>query len=302
MAYLLSLLVPGWGHLSSRATFSGVCLVIFWLVGLAILFVMSSFQVWLIMTLFGLHGLFVLVSIVDLKRLRRKGRIDKVSPFRTLIALPAISILIGIAFFLVTTHLVRPIEIRSGSMTPSVVTGDVVLVQMFGPTVFGIHLGDIVLVFHPRLEGRLLIKRILGMAGDLIEVRSGEFWRNGRRLSQCNLRRLRDHETRQPVVERLEVLDGRPHLVWDVPAVRSKNVRLRVPPGRIFVVGDNRDRSGDSRNFGNVPITLVHGIVTNRIAPVLTDQVFKAPLGARQRAYKLCSNRRGSGKNTRKRR
>jgi len=109
----------------------------------------------------------------------------------------------------------------------------------------------VVLLAHPQHRGRLIVKRILGMAGDLMQIRAESC---GATVAPCRVRaaELRDHETHQAVVERLEVLDGRPHLVWDQPAVRATALDVRVPEGHLFVMGDNRDRSGDSRSFGPV--------------------------------------------------
>jgi len=291
MAYLLDVLIPGLGHLAARRWVLGVVLLAAWFSGLFVGALALSFDTRALLPLVAVHPVLACFAVVRLFWLNRRERLTR-RPWRWSLALvPLVAVVLTGSGLVFSSAVVRPVLIRSGSMSPSVVTGDVVLVQMFGPLLNGVHLGDIVLVMHPQHRGRLLIKRIIGLAGDLIQIRGGELMRNGRRLSECELRSLRDHETHQPVIERLEVLGHRPYLVWDRPAVRSRAIDVRVQPGHLFVVGDNRDRSGDSRTFGTVPVENVRGLVTVRIAPVLTNRVYQAPLGARRSAYERCSSR-----------
>lgn len=299
MAYILELVAPGLGHLASRRWPSGALLLLLWTLGHAAVYVAMSFEVWAMLAFPVVQVVLAFIACFDLYRVRKKSNDPKHRPgclFSSLFApIPAV---IGVAAVLfVTSTVVRPIRIRSGSMTPSVVTGDVILVQIFAPFIWEARLGDIVLVTHPQHSDRLLIKRVIGVAGDLITIRGGNLQRNGRTLSQCQLRTLRDHETNQRVRERLEVLNRRPYLVWDQPATRSRALTRRVPEGHIFVVGDNRDRSGDSRSFGPVQTSSVRGLVTARIFPVLTDDIYRAPLGARREAFRRCSRSGNNGSN-----
>lgn len=299
MAYFLDIIAPGIGHLTARRWFAGPALLLLWFAGLIAAYTAMSFDVRALYVMLGVHPLMATVALAHLLWLRHRSAISS-PPWRwSLALLPLVIATLVLGGLFYTNNAVRPVTVRSGSMSPSVVTGDVILVQMFGPLLRGLHLGDVVLIAHPQHSGRLLIKRILGIAGDLIQIRGGEFLRNGRRLSQCQLRSLSDHETHNPVVERLEVLEGRPYLVWDRPAIRSLALDVRVPPGHLFVVGDNRDRSGDSRSFGTVPNANVRGLVTVRIAPVLTNEVYKAPLGARRAASKRCSRQSGQRRSKR---
>lgn len=289
MAYLLDIIAPGLGHMTARRWFSGTSLLVVWFAGLTAAFTAMSFNVKALFILLGVHPLIATLALAHLLWLRHRAALSS-PPWRwSLALLPLVIAALVLGTLYYTSSVVRPVTVRSGSMSPTVVTGNVILVQMFGPFLYGLHLGDVVLIAHPQHSGRLLIKRILGMAGDLIQIRGGELLRNGRRLSQCQLRSLRDHETHNPVVERLEVLEERPYLVWDRPAIRSRALDVRVPARHLFVVGDNRDRSGDSRSFGTVDASNVRGLVTVRVAPVLTNEVYQAPLRARRAAYQRCS-------------
>lgn len=294
MSYLLDLVVPGVGHLAARRWITGLLLIGHWLGGLAASWVAASIDARAVLGLPAVHAALAVLSVAHLRWLRRPAAAHaRETTWRwAWLALPAVWVVAAGLGLALTSRVVRPVAIRSGSMSPTIVTGDTVLVQMFGPALRGLRLGDVVLVAHPQHRGRLIVKRILGMAGDLMQMRGGELRRNGRPVAECELRTLRDHETHETVVERLEVLDGRPHLAWDQPAVRSRAVDVRVPGGHLFVMGDNRDRSGDSRSFGTVPAASVRGLVTTRIAPVLTSRVGEAPLGARIEAARRCDPRR----------
>jgi signal peptidase I len=300
MSYLLDLVAPGVGHLAARRWVTGALLIGPWLAGLAGAWIAASVDARALLGLPAVHGALAILAVAHLGLARRRAKPEPAGRPETswrwaVAALPAVWLVAAGLGLALTSRVVRPVAIRSGSMSPTIVTGDVVLVQMFGPALRGLRLGDVILVLHPRHRGRLIVKRIVGLAGDLMQIRGGELRRNGRPVAECELRTLRDHETQAVVVERLEVLEGRPHLVWDQPAVRSSALDVRVPAGHLFVMGDNRDRSGDSRSFGTVRAASVRGLVTTRIAPVLTSRVGEAPLGARIEASRRCAARGRAG-------
>ncbi len=271
----------------------GTFLIGMWILGLTFCWLTTSFDVWNLAFAPALHALLSLVGVVRLKVLHRKKKIEGAKMWVAAICYVLTLLLLGGLLYGSTQLLVRPIVVRSGSMMPAIATGDTVIAQLFAPRLFGVDFGDIVLFMHPTESGQMLIKRILGMEGDLIEVRGGELFRNGRRLAQCRLRPLRDPEKNKRVVERLEVVNERPYLVWDQPAFISKAVRVRVPRGHVFVAGDNRDRSGDSRSFGAVPVSLIKARVRVRLFPIPSNEIDSAPLGARKAAYERCRKGRG---------
>lgn len=303
VAYLLDLLCPGFGHLSVKRWVVGPLLLWLWIAGEVFLALAVSVNVWNLAAMGAFHVVLGGLGCLRLWRLRRRDRIERTGTWAAVALLVVVPLLVGGLFLGVTRTLVRPMVIRSGSMMPSIRTGDVVLAQLFGPVVFGVARGDIVLVAHPTERGRLLVKRVLGLVGDLIESRGGVMYRNGRPLAQCRLRTLRDPENDARVIERLEVQPYRPYfwsaevnrsyLVWDEPEVISTSIRTRVEPGRIFVIGDNRDRSGDSRTFGTVPLSSVRALIRVRLYPLATNELDRAPLGARKAAYRRCQPSRG---------
>jgi signal peptidase I len=99
--------------------------------------------------------------------------------------------------------------------------------------------GDVVVLKLPPGVGRtqLFIKRITGVSGDTIEVRNGNLYRN--RVAVTGEDYVKKHSLSHSAIQ-------------NVPPVR-------IPPGHVFVMGDNRDRSMDSRAWGPVPVENIKG-------------------------------------------
>jgi signal peptidase I len=145
------------------------------------------------------------------------------------------------------------VRVVEGSMAPglpdgALVVGDVVP-QWLGrlwPSAFAPKAGQIVLFWLP---GRpdLLIKRVVGIAGDHIRITQGMLFRNGNRVLEPYLGRPMPKEYRWPAL------------------LGSGTGDAVVSPGSVFVLGDNRSASVDSRMFGDVPIANVVGVVACKI-------------------------------------
>lgn len=166
----------------------------------------------------------------------------------------------------IRTFVIAPFKIPSGSMHPTLLEGDRILVSKFiyhlGPP----HRGDIVVFYYPnewhpfpeRLRGlgdgrrpvgeRLLqlmtpgrpfIKRMIGLGGDRVEIRDGKVWVNGAALNGTAMFRANHYSN--------DGAYGQPGQVID------------VPPDTYFVLGDNSGSSHDSRYWGFVPKRLLIG-------------------------------------------
>jgi signal peptidase I len=167
--------------------------------------------------------------------------------------------------------------VPSGSMNPTIVEGDRVLVNKL---VFGLrvpfttlHLtagenparGDIV-VFDSPNSSITLIKRVIGLPGDVIEMRDEQVSVNHQALAYTALAASQDADMLQSSrAERhqlaTELLPGKTHAVMALPdrAAMRDFGPLVVPPGQYFMMGDNRDNSEDSRFIGSVPRRLIVG-------------------------------------------
>ncbi len=169
-------------------------------------------------------------------------------------------------------------EVDGPSMEPSLVSGQrlFVLRAAYGLTLPGTEqavalwrvpaVGDVVIIESP-VDHLDLVKRVVGVPGDVIEVRDGVVWRNGTAvqhadLGTCNPAR---HTSFDPECHVIQEGIGDRH--WRtsrddvVGGYGADMTPMRVPEGHVFIMGDHRDHSNDSRAFGPVPVRLLRGRV-----------------------------------------
>lgn len=142
----------------------------------------------------------------------------------------------------IRTFFIQPFIIPSGSMLDTLHIGDRLFVTKYS---YGIHLpfvskeifstgepqrGDIIVFPYPENPSQDYIKRVVGIAGDTLEVRDKQLYRNGEAVSESYIKHT---DT---------ILMGR----------RDNMPPITVPAGKVFVMGDNRDQSQDSRFWGFV--------------------------------------------------
>lgn len=180
----------------------------------------------------------------------------------------------GFLIFLLSFGLLRTAvadwnPIPSGSMRPTLLEGDVVLVNRLAydlklPLTDIVLLplgepqrGDVVTLTSPA-GGTRLIKRIVGLPGDRIAMRDDVLVLNGQPVDYAAQRA--HGETVAPgwvvdAVRATEDLGGREHAVQFLPSLRARRdmAEITVPAGHYFLMGDNRDNSEDSRFIGPVP-------------------------------------------------
>jgi signal peptidase I len=175
--------------------------------------------------------------------------------------------LLGLALFRTAVADWNPIP--SASMRPTLLEGDVVLVNRLAYAL-KLPLTDIVLLplgepqrgdvvtFSSPAGGTRLIKRIVGLPGDRIAMQGDALLLNGRPVGLDSLQSRGESVAPGWVVDAVratEHLEGRPHAVQFLPALRARRdfAETTVPPGHYFMLGDNRDNSEDSRVIGTVP-------------------------------------------------
>ena len=130
---------------------------------------------------------------------------------------------------LMRAFVVRPFSVFSGSMRPTLEEGDSVLVNEIVYRLHPPRRGDVILFRYPRDKGWGFVKRVVGVPGDTVAARDGRLWVNGLPLAE-------------PYVVPASESDA---------AVLNLGAR-RIPPGQLFVLGDNRGASLDSRFWGTV--------------------------------------------------
>ncbi len=166
------------------------------------------------------------------------------------------------------SFIAEPFRIPSGSMMPTLLIGDFILVNKY---TYGIRLpvlntkivevneperGDIVVFRFPKQPEIDYIKRVVGLPGDRVEYQHKKVFINGKPIKQVSLGRY------QGVGQGVN-MTGAEHLVEDLTGVEHSilikhglptlNGVFTVPKGHYFVMGDNRDNSNDSRYWGTVP-------------------------------------------------
>ncbi|UTH72407.1 signal peptidase I [Chromobacterium sp. IIBBL 290-4] len=172
--------------------------------------------------------------------------------------------------------------IPSGSMRPTLLEGDVVLVNRLAYdlklplTNVILHRtgepqrGDIVTFYSPQ-DGKHLIKRLVAVPGDTVEMRKEELVINGRAAHYQPLQQLNETVADNVTLPALRLQESGvlpPHRVqWlDGVKARSSFGPLKVPAGQYMMLGDNRDNSADSRYIGMVPRELLIGRAVGVIA------------------------------------
>jgi signal peptidase I len=194
----------------------------------------------------------------------------------------------GLIAVVIRTFLFEPFFIPSGSMVPTLLVGDYVFVAKyaygythfsfpFSPPLFSGRIpgwapkrGDVVVFRLPRDTTVDYVKRVIGLPGDTIQVTGGELYINGNEVQRVDDGTYTDDSDGEPVVAgqfRESLPGGKTHIVLkqtDQGFMNNTPV-YTVPPGDLFMMGDNRDNSLDSRvldDVGYVPIENVLGPAT----------------------------------------
>ena len=145
------------------------------------------------------------------------------------------------AIFIVI-FVVQPVKVEGTSMQPRLVDQERIFVNRFIYRFTDIDRGDVVVFWFPKDPNKSFIKRVLALPGDEVEIRSGAVYVNGAKQDEPYLmREFQDH-------------DSYPRTV--------------VPEGHYFVLGDHRNSSNDSRNWGWVPRENIYGKAVFRYWPV----------------------------------
>jgi signal peptidase I len=177
-------------------------------------------------------------------------REKKKSKIREYIEAIIFAVLIALA---ITTFVVKTYKIPSGSMKPTLLVGDQIMVNKF---IYGVKIpyfrktiipiadpqrGDIVVFIFPVDRSKDFIKRVIGLGGDKIEIKNKKIFINSK-----------EHTDSVGVYT--------DDFIYPASASARDNFGpVTVPPGSIFVMGDNRDESLDSRFWGFVDLKDVEG-------------------------------------------
>jgi len=188
-----------------------------------------------------------------------------------------------LAVFVLRSFLFEPFKIPSGSMIPTLLVGDLILVNKFA---YGVRLpvintkitegtppqrGDVMVFRYPPKPSLDYIKRVVGVPGDEVAYLNKRLTINGKPVSKEQVADFFDEDAMAYFRQYEEVLGGRRHRILNddnrpafIPGVENfpnrdlcrysvEGVVCKVPQGYYFMMGDNRDNSLDSRYWGFVP-------------------------------------------------
>ncbi len=168
-----------------------------------------------------------------------------------------------IIFFVIQNFVAQPYKVQQESMEHTLLPEQYVLVDKLTPRFDTYKRGDIV-VFTPPEDwvqdnGTPFIKRVIGVSGDTVEIRDGDVLINGTKIDEPYL---------------FAAAPGDPPQSTTADPDQSK---WTIPEGELFLMGDHRQNSADSRAFGPVPIENVIGRAWLRYWPIDTFGVLQTP-------------------------
>ncbi|MEZ5449110.1 MAG: signal peptidase I [Thiolinea sp.] len=160
----------------------------------------------------------------------------------------------------VRQNLVEAYRIPSGSMEPTVVAGDFIIADKrynCPGCKQQVQRGDVVVFTYPNNRNINYIKRVIGLPGDRVELRDHVIRVNGQPLTTTS--------QQQEGMDVVQESDGEHSwlVIWKEAEAstnpRAQQHKVTVPVGEVFVLGDNRNSSNDSRFFGTVPLEDIRG-------------------------------------------
>ena len=125
-------------------------------------------------------------------------------------------------------------------MLPTIKNGEILHTEMLDAhSKVELSRGEILVFKYPKDPSKRYIKRLIGLPGDTIEIRAGDVWVNGNKLSE-------------------------PYIASQMNLSQRSQPTVVVPAHSYYVLGDNRDKSSDSRTWGFLPEELLIAKVVNR--------------------------------------
>ncbi|NKB32061.1 MAG: signal peptidase I [Pseudomonadales bacterium] len=166
------------------------------------------------------------------------------------------------------SFLIEPFQIPTGSMIPTLEVGDFILVNKYAYgirlPVIGTKIMDVddpqrgeVMVFIPPHENKYYIKRVIGLPGDTVRYEDKNLYINGELVSTEYVENILVETSigDLPGTLHAETIGGIEHSTQHIDAAGGRRTRTNwiIPNGHYFMMGDNRDNSSDSREWGAVP-------------------------------------------------
>lgn len=233
-----------------------------------------------------LLGTSMLLMLAWYVQSRKESRAQRPVRMRTraMLSLSLILLLIAVVRIFVS----EPFRIPSQSMLPTLKTGDIISVSK---SAYGISIpgtgwviaeslperGDVVVFEAPRFDGHFLIKRVIGLPGDIVEYRGRTLSINGKVVPYVRGMSYVGTGSDSSLTgsrQGIELLPGREHalLPGDGKQYTTRGQgQWQVPQGQVFLMGDNRDMSEDSRYWGALRLDAIRGRATKVMVNIDQD-------------------------------
>ncbi|SDU66790.1 signal peptidase I [Desulfobacula phenolica] len=249
VAGVFTFLTIGLGHVYSGKAQKGIILYLGQYLGLLIcmvfLFIYPSLVVIVLFVLLGFA--YFLYSLIDSIQVSKKGRdsyqLKKYNSWYSYLGILLLS-----SFIIQPTisnsikkHIIQAYKIPDGSLKPTLLIGDQILAKTGLSLKSGIEKGDMVIFPYPQDPSKDFIKRVVAVGGETIEIKEKKVFINGKLINE-------------PFILHLDNRMIPPNL-----AQRDTMPAIKVPDDSLFVMGDNRDNSHDSRFWGFVKKSSVTG-------------------------------------------
>lgn len=140
----------------------------------------------------------------------------------------------------IRTYVCQPFEVPSGSMETTIMTGDRIFAEKVSYYFSEPQAGDIVVFTDPQTPARTLVKRIIATEGQTVDLRNGTVYVDGVALSE-------------------DYTQGESYPLSNTASNVSISYPYTVPAGEVWVMGDNRENSSDSRYFGSIDKDTIFG-------------------------------------------
>jgi signal peptidase I len=185
---------------------------------------------------------------IDVQRVDDEARKHFWSEARLLLRDLAFALLVAALF---VVFVMQPVKVEGTSMLPRLHDGE----RIFVNKLVYYHLpklerGDIVVFWYPDDPDKSYIKRVIGLPGELMEIRDGIIYVNGQELKE-------------------------PYIEPERNVTRLNHAPVLIKPHYYFVAGDNRDQSYDSRSWGLVPEKYIYGKALLRYWPLAQASVIR---------------------------
>jgi len=155
-------------------------------------------------------------------------------------------VFVGSLFIVVYLFILQPNQIKGASMEPTFYNGNYIFTSKITYKIRQPRRGDVVVFHSPKNHDIEFIKRVIGLSGDTILIENNEVYINGVLIPE------------KYISAKTTLVPG---------SFAQEGVPIQVPNGQLFVMGDNRPRSSDSREFGTISKDTIVGQVFYRYFP-----------------------------------